>query len=112
MKRCDVEWHTGPLPAYSCCSQGLYVHVMEEVPEFVLRAGPDYAYVQAARHLELRIRAGQLAPGARLPSERALAAEYGIALGTIRKAIAILKDKGLVHVTPHLGVFITEPPQE
>jgi GntR family transcriptional regulator len=79
---------------------------MGEVPEFVLREGPDYAYAQVSRHLERRIKAGELAPGARLPGERDLAAEYGVALGTIRKAVAILKEQGLVVVTPSKGVFV------
>jgi len=82
---------------------------MGEVPRFVLRIGPDYSYVQVSRHLEARIRAGELMPGSRLAGERDLAAEYGVALGTMRKAVGILKDKGLVIVTPSKGVFIAEP---
>jgi GntR family transcriptional regulator len=77
-----------------------------EAPGFELQVGPDYAYVQVARHLEGRIRSGELVPGARLPNEREMAASYGVALGTMRKAVAILKDKGLLAVTPHLGVFV------
>lgn len=77
-----------------------------DAPGFELQVGPDYAYVQVARHLESRIRAGDLAAGSRLPNERELAASYGVALGTMRKAIGILKDKQLVAVTPHKGVFV------
>jgi GntR family transcriptional regulator len=80
-----------------------------ETPGFELQVGPDYAYVQVARHLEGRIGSGELAPGVRLPNERELAASYGVALGTMRKAIAILKEKGLVAVTPHKGVFVSRP---
>lgn len=82
---------------------------MSEVPGFVLREGPDYAYMQAARHLEARIRAGELAPGSRLAGERDLAAEYGVALGTMRKAVGVLRDKGLLIVVPSKGVFVAEP---
>jgi GntR family transcriptional regulator len=80
-----------------------------ETPGFELQVGPSYAYVQVAVHLEGRIRAGKLASGSRLPNEREMAASYGVALGTMRKAIAILKDKGLVIVTPHKGVFVSQP---
>lgn len=73
----------------------------------MLREGPDYAYVQVARHLEARIRTGELPPGSRLPGERALAEEYEVALGTMRKAVAILKEAGLLTVTPSKGVFVT-----
>ena len=39
----------------------------------------------------------------RLPGERDLATEYGLALGTVRKAIALLRDEGLVETTPGWG---------
>jgi len=69
--------------------------------------GPAYAYSQVADHLEARIRSGDLAPGARLPGERDLAAEYQVALGTARKAVAILREKGLVVTAPSKGTFIS-----
>lgn len=53
-------------------------------------------YEQVADHLALRIEAGELAPGSRLPPERDLAEEYGVAYNTLRKAIAELRDRGLV----------------
>lgn len=77
--------------------------------EFHLSPGPDYAYVQVADHLESRIRTGDLAPGARLPGERDLAAEYMVALGTIRKAVKVLRERSLVVTTPSKGTFITVP---
>jgi GntR family transcriptional regulator len=77
-----------------------------EVPGFELQEGPVYPYVQVANDLEGRIRRGELAPGTRLPSERAMAELYGVALGTMRKAIRILAGKGLLVVTPNLGVFV------
>lgn len=78
-----------------------------DAPGFELQVGPDYAYVQVARHLEGRVRSGELTAGTRLPNERDLAASYGVALGTMRKAIAILRGKSLVVVTPHKGVFVS-----
>jgi DNA-binding GntR family transcriptional regulator len=78
-----------------------------DVPGFELQMGPDYAYVQCARHLEGRIRSGELAPGSRLPNEREMAASYGVALGTMRKAIGMLRDEGLLVVMPHKGVFVS-----
>lgn len=80
---------------------------MTPVPRFTLLPGPQYPYRQVANHLRARIRAGELVPGQRLPSERALAEEYTVALGTMRKAIGILEQEGLLVVTPNLGVFVT-----
>jgi DNA-binding GntR family transcriptional regulator len=74
--------------------------------DFVLNPGPSYAYQQVADHLQARINAGELAPGSRLPGERDLAAEYGVALGTIRRSIQELRDRGRVVTTPSKGTFI------
>jgi GntR family transcriptional regulator len=80
---------------------------MERVGAFELTPGPRYAYCQVADHLEARIRAGELAAQSRLPGERELAAEYGVALGTIRRAMQEMRERGLVVTTPSLGTFIT-----
>ena len=75
--------------------------------DFQLQPGPDYAYVQLAEWIEGRIGDGTLTPGARLPGERALAEEYGVALGTVRSALRVLRDKGLIVTTPSKGTFIS-----
>jgi len=79
---------------------------MERVGAFELTEGPEYAYAQVANHLEKRIRAGELPPLARLPGERELAAEYGVALGTVRRAMQEMRERGLVTTTPSKGTFI------
>ena len=68
--------------------------------------GPEYAYVQLAKYIEARIGDGTLPPGARLPGERTLAEEYGVALGTVRNALRVLRDKDLIVTTPSKGTFI------
>lgn len=42
------------------------------------------------------IAAGRLADGARLPAERQMARDLGIAVGTLRRALATLEEKGLL----------------
>ena len=74
--------------------------------DFRLEDGPDYSYVQLANYIEARISDGTLAPGARLPGERALAEQYGVALGTVRSALRVLRDKELIITTPSKGTFI------
>lgn len=54
------------------------------------------------------IRAGKLAPGQRLPSDRELADSYGVAVGTAREAVRSLQEDGWVVVTPSVGKFVTE----
>jgi GntR family transcriptional regulator len=51
-------------------------------------------YRQLAAILRARIDAGTLT--GRLPAERALAGEYGVAAGTVRKALAILRSDGCI----------------
>lgn len=77
------------------------------VPEFDPdSAGPGYLYVAVADHVAARIAAGQLPPGSRLPAERDLMTEYSVSLGTVRRATAELRDRGLVITLPAKGTFV------
>lgn len=69
-------------------------------------AAPKLVYLQVADHITARIAAGELAPGARLPAERDLAAEYGVAYDTIRRATAVLRDRGLIITIVGRGTFV------
>jgi len=82
-----------------------------DVPPFDPTAGgPAYTYARVADHVAARIKAGELTPGARLPAERDLAAEYGVALGTARRAVEELRARGLVVTLPAKGTFIADKP--
>jgi GntR family transcriptional regulator len=67
---------------------------------------PDYLWARVADHLAARIEAGELVPGARLPRELDLADQYEVSHGTMRRAIAELRRRGLVRTLPNLGTFI------
>ena len=80
---------------------------MGSVPPFdPVQGEPNYLYSRMADHLADRIRAQDLVPGARLPGERDLAAEYGVAIGTARRAIEELRQRGLVRTLPAKGTFV------
>jgi len=68
--------------------------------------GPTHIYVQVADHIEALIRDGRLAPGSRLPAERDLAAEWGVAYDTIRRATALLRERGLIVTVIGRGTFV------
>jgi DNA-binding GntR family transcriptional regulator len=73
----------------------------------------DLAYVAVAGDIAGRIASGEQAPGTRLRSERDLAEYYGRAYGTVRKATALLRERGLIVTVHGRGTFVTsEPPQE
>ncbi|MGH3748862.1 MAG: GntR family transcriptional regulator, partial [Micromonosporaceae bacterium] len=59
---------------------------------------PRYRLV--ADELRRRILAKAIAPSQLLPSETTLMNEFGVARGTVREAIAVLRAEGLV-VTEH-----------
>lgn len=65
-------------------------------------------YAKVADHVAARIDAGELRPGAMLPAERDMAEAYGVALGTVRRAVEELRNRGLVVTLPAKGTFIAE----
>ena len=64
-------------------------------------------YVQVANILRQRIQDGRLEPDRPVPSEQQLQQEFGIARGTARKSIALLREEGLVITVPGRGSFVT-----
>jgi len=81
------------------------IYVSDEKPAFD-PTGPAYVYMQLADHIAARIDRGELRPAARLPGERDLAEEYGVALGTARRAVRELRDRKLVITLPAKGTYI------
>lgn len=65
-------------------------------------------YPQIADDLRHRIESGDLAPGARLESERTLAEHYKVARTTIREALKVLRNEGLVIPRQGSGVYVSE----
>jgi len=74
-------------------------------------AAPKLVYVQVADHIAARIASGDLVPGARLAAERDLATEYGVSYDTIRRATALLRDRGLIITIVGRGTYVTPEDQ-
>ena len=68
------------------------------------------AYRQLARVLRERVSSGALSPGQRLPSEKDLHDEFGLARETIRRALAVLRQEGIIDVRHGHGTFVVEAP--
>jgi DNA-binding GntR family transcriptional regulator len=68
---------------------------------------PTPLYVQLANVLRGMIESGELQPRAPLPSESYLQQEHGISRGTVRMAVAILRDEGLVITIGGRGTFVS-----
>lgn len=76
------------------------------------QASFEPVYRQLARILREQIQAGDLHPGAALPSEAALSQTFGVGRDAVRDALASLRSEGLVVTTRGIGTFVREPATE
>lgn len=66
--------------------------------------GDEFAYLQVANDHEHRINAGEFKE--KLPSERDLADEYETAYTTVRHAMAVLRERGLIVSRQGRGTYV------
>ena len=85
--------------------------VVGTVPAGVAVRRVRKAYEQVADQLRELIVTSELAVGQRLPSESALAAEFGVSRATIREALRVLAAQGLIRTAKGAsgGSFVTLP---
>lgn len=68
---------------------------------------PPYLRIAAAiRH---RIETGALRPGDRVPSTRQVVRDFGVAMATATRALAVLRDQGVVVTRPGSGTVVRTP---
>jgi GntR family transcriptional regulator len=67
-------------------------------------------YADLADDLRHRIATGELRPGRLLPSESQLAADHDVSRVTVRKALAVLRDAGLVASRQGFGWYVAPSP--
>ncbi len=85
------------------------------LPDLSDGAGPLYA--RLADRIERDIDAGILPPGAKLPPQRHLAFDIGVTIGTVSRAYALARERGLVSGEVGRGTYVRarqaqSPPQE
>ena len=68
-------------------------------------------YMQTAEMLIRDIASGRLIDGERLPPERDMASDLGVAVGTLRKALDDLSDKGLLERVQGSGNYVRHNPK-
>lgn len=69
-----------------------------------------HAYQKIVDDIVARIESGELRPGDKLPSSKQLQEQYGTSHMTVRTAVTILRDRGLVESISGVGVFVAENP--
>lgn len=68
--------------------------------------GPMPPYRQIAAIIRARIEAGQYPKGTRIPTESEIVETWEVARTTARRAVALLRDEGLVHTVPQRGTYV------
>ena len=68
-------------------------------------------YLQLSEFLIREISAGRMANGDKLPPEREMAAQHGTTVTTLRKALAILQEKGLLERIHGSGNYVRRAQQ-
>ena len=63
--------------------------------------------MQVADDIQRRITDGEISM--KLPSERTIAEEYGVAYTTVRHATAVLRERGLIVTVHGRGTFVKPP---
>lgn len=83
--------------------------VLPVAPVTIDHEGAEFPYLQLARILRARIEAGTYPAGRKIPPLIALQAEFGLSPMTVRRAIRILVDEGLLLPVSGRGTFVTRP---
>ena len=68
--------------------------------------GQEPPYRQIAAWLRARIEAGEFPPDIPLPSEKDLVEIFEVSRDTARRAVAVLRDEGLVVTVPQRGTYV------
>ncbi|WP_299939244.1 PLP-dependent aminotransferase family protein [uncultured Nitratireductor sp.] len=76
------------------------------LPNLARGTGP--LYVRLADQIERDIESGRLASGTKLPPQRNLAYDIGVTIGTVSRAYALLRQRGLVSGEVGRGTYVLE----
>lgn len=70
--------------------------------------GIEAPYRQLAAILRERITSGQIPVGRKIPSQMELEQESGLSRSTVKKALDVLKEEGLIVSSPGRGMYVTD----
>jgi GntR family transcriptional regulator len=67
------------------------------------------AYLQLSQIIKKVIASGNFPPGSKLPSEAAIGKHYGLSTMTVRQAIGVVAEQGLLRRIQGSGTYVTTP---
>jgi DNA-binding GntR family transcriptional regulator len=73
---------------------------------------PRPPYQQVSEALGEAIGSGRYRPGEKLPPHREVADDFGVSVGTIKRAFALLQSRGLIVTRQGQGAFVRTQPIE
>jgi GntR family transcriptional regulator len=73
---------------------------------------PVPVYRQLANILREQITRGEIELDRPIPSESSLQQQYGLGRDSVRRAIEVLRDEGLVYTVPHRGTYVSSRAEE
>lgn len=73
-------------------------------------SSPHPVYLQIADDLWEQIEQGRYEPGEQLPARKQMAADYGVAPETLKKALDELRSKGVLETRSTRGTFVLKKP--
>ena len=68
--------------------------------------GPVPPYRQIAEIIRKRIESGEYPKNSRIPTESEMVETWEVARTTARRAIAVLREEGLVYTVPQRGTYV------
>lgn len=74
--------------------------------------GKEPLYRQLASVLRAMIDSGEIPAGRALPSKKSIQQRWGVSQNTVERALALLKDEGLIETSMGKGLFVREDPPE
>ncbi|MDT0488913.1 GntR family transcriptional regulator [Streptomyces sp. NPDC012600] len=72
-------------------------------------SAPHAPYMTVLDALAAEIKAGKIKPGEKIPSEAELVQRFGVARMTARRAVGVLRERGLVRTEWGKGTFVVGP---
>lgn len=82
--------------------------VMLDWTAFTAKHGPVPRYRQLAEWIAGAVASGELAHGTALPSETQLADYADVSVDTVRQALSVLREQGVIVTSQGIGSFVAE----